>query len=562
MNCRNVIIFILCEICLSIAHVSDPTLVTLPEGQIKGQELLSPKGIVYYGFQQIPYAAPPVGELRFKPPKKHQKWTGVLDTTKNTKICYKINSYEIANTTQTEDCLYLNVFTPLKPGDSSKTPLGVIVWIHGGGFEDGSGVVQEYKPQFYVEHNIVVVTMNYRLSVLGFLTTGDGVIPANLGMKDQHFALKWVKKNIHLFGGDPEKITISGESSGAAAVGLHLISPKNRGLFRAAILQSGTAIARWTRQDYARFYAFELGRSLDPNFDSFEPEELLKLLQNTPASKLINNSVTTAPGKQTSLIEGEGEIWLPVIENPHLEGAFLTTSFYKPFTTGHINQVPILIGFNSEEYLLGALEPNAPENRAKYFDKDLSSLIGNKYNMTKENKVTAGRKLRQIYTDRTFQEDIPAVIKFTSDEVFTTPTIRHAKLQSSYTDVYLYQFSYKGKMGGLNGMQVAGVTGVGHAEELGYLWDAPLSSDGSPDDPQDLVTRQRLLTLWTNFVKYLNPTPKRDSLLNNVVWEKLTRNNLVYLDINKTLEMKRNPKEYLKWEKVLDTYAIPPLSNY
>ncbi|XP_018568324.1 acetylcholinesterase isoform X2 [Anoplophora glabripennis] len=541
----------------------DPTLVTLPEGQIKGHELRSPNGKVYYAFQEVPYAAPPVGELRFKPPTEHQKWKGVLDTTKNTKICYKTDSFVIPNTTESEDCLYLNVFTPQKPGDSSKAPLGVIVWIHGGGYEYGSGVVQIFKPQFYVEHNIVVVTMNYRLAVLGFLTTEDGVIPGNLGMKDQHFALKWVKKNIHLFGGDPEKITISGESSGAAAVGLHIISPKNKGLFRAAILQSGTAVAKWTRQDFARFYAFELGRSLDPNFKSNDSKELLKLLQKTPASKLTKNSVTTAPGKQTSSVEGEGQIWLPVIEDPHLEGAFLTTSFYEPFRTGNINQVPILIGFNSEEYLLVASAiPSGPPNRAKYFDTDLSNLVGNKYNMTKENKVAAGRKLRQIYTDRTFQEDIAAVIKFTSDEVFSTPSTRHAKLQSSYTDVYMYQFSYKGKMGGLAGAEVAGVRGVGHAEELGYLWDAPLTSDGSPDDPDDLVTRQRLLTLWTNFVKCLNPTPKKDSVLNNVIWEKLTPNNLVYLNINKTLEMQKNPKEYLEWEKVLDTYAIPPLSNY
>ncbi|XP_023311238.1 cholinesterase 2-like [Anoplophora glabripennis] len=485
MKYNGLLLLILCAISSSVADVADPTLVTLPEGQIRGQALQSPNDNVYYAFQDIPYATPPVGELRFQ-----------------------------------------------KPGDTSQTPLAVLIWIHGGGFVGGSGAIQEYKPGFFIDHNIVVVTLNYRVGVLGFLTTEDGVIPGNLGLKDQHLALQWVRNNIDLFGGDPEKITIAGESAGAGSVGYQIISQQNKGLFRGGILQSLTPLHQQAHQNYARFYAFEL----------------------------------VAVGKESGLLEGQGLIWMPVIEDASLDGALLTGLFHEDIRTGNINQVPIIIGFNSEE-ALGAFktDPSNIEVLPKYFDSDLSNLIRNKFNMTKENKLTAGTRLRQIYTDGTFEDDPGQVVKFYSDESFTTPVIRHAKLQSNYTDVYMYQFSYKGNMGDMKDVEIAGVRGVCHGEDLGYLWDSHLSngSNGSSgDDPEDVITRQRLLTLWSNFVKYLNPTPEVDSFLGNVTWEKVSPNNLVYLNINDTLEMQTNPRDYLKWERIIDVYAIPPLVNY
>ncbi|XP_023311248.1 cholinesterase 2-like isoform X3 [Anoplophora glabripennis] len=430
------------------------------------------------------------------------------------------------------------------------------------GFENGAGAIQIYKPGLFIDHNIVVVTINYRVGALGFLTTEDGVIPGNLGLKDQHFAIQWVKNNIDLFGGDPEKITISGESAGGASVGLQLVSQRNKGLFRGAILQSGTSMGQWAHQDYARFYAFELARSLDPSFTSDNSTELLELLQSLHASDINDNTVTVAVGKESGLMEGQGLIWLPVIEDASLDGALLTGLFHEDIRTGNINQVPIIIGFNSEEALFFLKSDPVAEVYAKYFDSDLSNLIRNKFNMTTENKLTAGTRLRQIYTDGTFEDDPGQVVKFVSDDSFTTPAIRHAKLQSNYTDVYMYQFSYKGNMGGMKDLEIAGVRGVAHAEDLGYLWDTQLSNEPSGDDPEDVTTRHRLLTLWSNFVKHLNPTPEVDSFLGNVTWEKVSPNNLVYLNINDTLEMQTNPRDYLKWERIIDVYAIPPLVNY
>ncbi|KAJ8923396.1 hypothetical protein NQ315_001954 [Exocentrus adspersus] len=392
----------------------EPILVTLPEGLIRGRALKLVDNTTYYAFQEIPYAAPPVGKLRFQAPVTPEKWEGILNTTKNTKICYQSGVHSnFEDLTETEDCLYLNVYTTVKPGDDTQIPLPVLVWIHGGGLISGSGASQFYNPELFVHHNVIIVTINYRLGPLGFLTTEDGVIPGNLGIKDQHFALKWIKENINLFGGDPKKITISGESAGAMCIGWHLDSLRNKDLFRAAILQSGTAMGAYSHQDYARFYAFELGKSLDSNFTSDDSAELLKLLQNTSASDIINNTVKVVDGKEIGLDIVGNMIWGPVIENKELDGALITGLFHEDVRTGNINQVPILLGFNSEEeLLLWKNDASIFEKWAKYLDSDPSNLIQNKFNMTKENKVTAGKRLREIYTDGTFEDDLGSVVRF------------------------------------------------------------------------------------------------------------------------------------------------------
>ncbi|KAJ8923400.1 hypothetical protein NQ315_001958 [Exocentrus adspersus] len=546
-------------------QTDDPILVTLPEGKIRGHTLRTPNNKTFYAFQEIPFAAPPVGELRFKPPAPPKKWDGVLNATANTKMCYQGAAFvAFPDLEESEDCLYLNVYTPAKPGNSSTTPLPVLVWIYGGSYVTGAGVIQLYKPGYFVDQNIIVVTLNYRLGPLGFLTTEDGVIPGNLGLKDQNFAFQWIQKNINLFGGDPEKVTIAGESAGGSAVGLHVVSKKNAGLFRGAIMQSGTATCQWTRQVYARDYAFKLGRTLDRNFKSVDSKELLKLLMKSTAADITKNTVAVDSGKENLLIPGGGLIWAPVIEDVSIEGAFLTGPFHEDIKTGNINHVSILLGFNSEEVLYFMRDDTLPTQLAYHYDSDYSNLIKNKYNMTAANKSVAGRKLKQVYTNGKFSSDVGLSIKFSTDEYYSTPITRHAKLQSNYSDVYLYQFSYKGELGDLYNVEVAGVRGVGHTEELRYMWDAVISDQKPPHspNPDDLVTRQRLLTLWANFVKHLNPTPSKDSSLNNVIWDKLTPDNLVYLNINRTLEVLTNPRKYLAWEKIVDEYAIPPLATY
>nr|QCC89029.1 carboxylesterase 14 [Meteorus pulchricornis] len=190
----------------------------------------------YYSFRGIPYAKPNVGRNKFNVAVPLDSWPGVLDATKHGNKCAQVHRTQVKGD---EDCLFLNVYTP----DLNKTAgRAVMVFIHGGGFWGGSGDDWLYGPDFLVEKDVVLVTMNYRLGVIGFLNIEDASAPGNVGLKDQNLALKWVQKNIINFGGSPERVTIFGQGTGAASVHYHILSPMSKGLFKSAILQSGAAV--------------------------------------------------------------------------------------------------------------------------------------------------------------------------------------------------------------------------------------------------------------------------------------------------------------------------------
>ncbi|KAK7086771.1 Carboxylesterase 5A [Halocaridina rubra] len=196
----------------------------------------------FYSFRGIPYAEPPILELRFKDPVAVRPWYGKRGG-KMPPPCpqYSIQAFMKGNIQiiGQEDCLYLNVYTPMP----STSDLPVMVFIHGGGFIFGNPDNLGGAPKFLLTKDIVLVSIQYRLGTLGFLSTEDSVLPGNLGLKDQNLALRWIQENIRDFGGNPKKVTLFGHSAGAASVHLHLMSPYSAGLFQQAILQSGQALA-------------------------------------------------------------------------------------------------------------------------------------------------------------------------------------------------------------------------------------------------------------------------------------------------------------------------------
>jgi hypothetical protein len=202
--------------------------VAVAQGLLRGTTKTTRGGRSFGAFEGIPFAQPPLGELRFKAPVPVQSWQGVKDATKPHNICPQRDIYRRSTVIEgNEDCLYLNVYTPQLNNTASRFP--VMIFFHGGGWLCGGGNSLWYGPDILLDRDVILVVTNYRLGPLGFLSTGDAACPGNNGMKDQNLAMRWVKDNVAAFGGDPEKITIFGESAGGASAQLHMMSPLSKG---------------------------------------------------------------------------------------------------------------------------------------------------------------------------------------------------------------------------------------------------------------------------------------------------------------------------------------------
>ncbi|XP_049542707.1 putative inactive carboxylesterase 4 [Anopheles darlingi] len=218
-------------------------LVCISDGCIRGTTRIDHGNRTYSAYLGIPYAKPPVRELRFANPVPNDLWDGIYDASKEKDICaQKIVTLILGS----EDCLYLNVFVPEYNTFDNGGLLPVMLYIHGGSFSRGAAFIATRDPvRLMTTRRVIVVTIQYRLGALGFLSTGDLSAPGNFGMKDQVLAMRWVQRNIRAFRGDPQLITIFGESAGGASVQYHMISRMSRGLFQRAISMSGSALSLW-----------------------------------------------------------------------------------------------------------------------------------------------------------------------------------------------------------------------------------------------------------------------------------------------------------------------------
>ncbi|KAJ8945248.1 hypothetical protein NQ318_016668 [Aromia moschata] len=379
--------------------------VTLAQGIVQGtmKSTVNQK-VHYFSFEGIPYALPPVGNLRFKRPQKPprtilfselkpglgedmvlqvpnsrenlgdgpgdqasespdssgdfslrhsfqppvpgERWQGVLNSTVMDVSCVQVTPSVFNGYAESEDCLYINVFTPIKKLENAKNAqlLPVMVWIYGGAFLLGTANATYFGPDNLLEENVLVVHFGYRLASFGFLSTGDMESPGNYGLKDQHLALRWVRDNIRHFGGDPEKVTIFGESAGGVSVQHQLMYLGNRGLFRGAISESGSVLCTWAYQRQPRKIAFDLGRAAGLVTNS--TKRLVDYLRSISTQKL--KAATMAASLKNSLGIINGIPFAPATEPQH-EGAFITEKNHKALAEGKIVKVPYIIGFNSEE---------------------------------------------------------------------------------------------------------------------------------------------------------------------------------------------------------------------
>lgn len=310
----------------------EPAIAT-EDGPVKGTNIF---GVV--GFLGIPYAAPPVGSLRWRPPQPHGKWHGIFAANNFGAFCTQPDG--AGGTFGKEDCLTLNVFTPNVKKNSQKTPLPVMVWIHGGGLVTGGSFIYDPSP-LVRQGNVIVVTINYRLGYLGFFAhsaiDAEGHLNGNYGLMDQQFALQWVQRNIAAFGGDSNRVTIFGESAGGQSVYSNLASPTAASLFQGAIAESGA---------YAEFL---------PIFDLI----VALSVGETAGSPLVPSGASIAasvgcPSQTAACLRGVPASTLALAEPgtiyPFVDGTILTQTPTAAFTSGQFNPVPVISGGNHDEW--------------------------------------------------------------------------------------------------------------------------------------------------------------------------------------------------------------------
>ncbi|KPI95949.1 Esterase B1 [Papilio xuthus] len=535
--------------------------VTVKEGILEGELLHNNYGGQLYSFKGIPYAEPPVGDLRFRAPRPPQPWTGVRDATKLGEDCYHYDPFFGTPTQGSEDCLYLNVYTP---EISPSKPLPVMVWIHGGGFIAGSGSDELYGPEFLLRLDVILVTINYRLEVLGFLCLDTAEVPGNAGMKDQVAALRWVRTNIASFGGDPENITIFGESAGGASVSFHLISPMSKGLFKRAISQSGNSTCPWAMTSMVKERSLQLAKDL--GCDSKDEKEVYEFLKAQPVEALVDKRIklTYAEANKESAF-----IYFNVVEEKQFgdNERFMPGDPYDLLRAGIHEGVDVMNGYTEDEGVLmisvGLDIPKVLDQANKY--PEYFAPLPVIYNGKITDQMEVGKMIKEYYfkDEEVSKSNVDRLYAFLGADSFIYPAILWQKLcaKNGSNKNYLYKFTCKSEkniMKNLFGVShlVGDKIVVSHADDLPYLFPMKIFAKKSPRlginstfyRMMDQVTK-----LWTNFAKYGNPTP--DANL-GVIWKPYTLENQDYLDIGEYLVPGTAPDndEIQFWERIYQKY--------
>jgi para-nitrobenzyl esterase len=423
-------------------------------------------------YRGIPYAAAPVGDLRWRAPGPVRPWTGVMRATAFAPACLQtgVSMPGEATPITNEDCLHLNVWTPAKAAGGR---LPVMVFIHGGGFSNGSAAMPLYGGERLARRGVIVVSFGYRLGPLGYLALPELTrespdhASGDYGLLDQIAALKWVQRNIAAFGGDPGRVTVFGQSAGAMSISLLMASPLAKGLFQGAIGESGGVFEplqlapNWRlpgAEKEGQAYAASLGASS------------LAALRRLPAARLLQGKA--------------GSITHPVVEN-----YALTASPYEVFAAGRQNDVPVLVGSNEEEARSLA---DLSTVKAASFDADITRTWG-----ALPPVLFAG------YPHATDAEAKTARVGFERDLRFGWDMWTWARLQAATgkQPVYYYHFTQKPPFP--DGSVYAG-WGASHYAELWYVFDH-LDQDPWAWTAGDRGLAEAMATYWTNFAKTGDP---------------------------------------------------------
>ncbi|KAB0794135.1 hypothetical protein PPYR_13755 [Photinus pyralis] len=516
-------------------------------GSIQGSVIRSVLGKSIYSFRGIRYA----NALRFEPPVPAEKWDGVYDATKDGPLCPQPGDIPIS-----EDCLRLNVYTTKLPSAHHRPKRPVMFYIHPGGFYGLSSVSKWLGPQYYLDQDVVLVTINYRLGSLGFLSTGDRSAPGNNGLKDQVVALTWVKENIHLFGGDPNLVTIFGYSAGGVSVGTHLVSPMSRGLFHRAIAMSDLVFGQWPIGNHQFHLAQKQARLVGCPDDT--SENILKCLR-TKSAKEIGDSLS-------GFAEYGGDpvlLWTPVIELNFGQERFLTEHPVKSVLNGNFHKVPIMAGITEEEFSYLALgvvgNPDLLRVMDEEFDRVAPIAFIYERNTTRSKAISKRLREEFLRSGPLTQSSLKGLGYLYADSLVGFGVNRGIKLLAAKNTecTYYYRFSYPGRYSHFYWPNTTTPYGVVHHDDLIYLFYSEIFPKLNTSDPEYAMVR-KLTTLQTNFAYTGNPTPSRIEILERKLWAPITASNNVYMDIGTNLTMKRDLYEdrYSVWDSLF------PLKDY
>jgi para-nitrobenzyl esterase len=478
MSIRSISIHAVAILGLSLsAWAANPLVVKTDKGKVQGKMSADNQARAFLG---IPFAAPPVGPLRWKPPQDPAKWKGVRQAISFGSRCIQEEHYDdmvFRDPGENEDCLTLNVWTPAA---KSKTRRPVMVWIFGGGFSGGGTSEPRQDGEHLTRKDVLVVTMNYRLGIFGFFATPELVAEdphhaaGNYGLMDELAAIQWVHRNIEKFGGDPNNVTIFGESAGSFAVSAQMASPLAQGLFAHAIGESGAAFAS---SGLSFPPLAEFSQKTDAYLRSVGTYPNLAALRAASSDDILKLATQKAPGKPRF--------------GPDIDGYFLPESIARIYAAGKQAHIPLIAGWNRDE---------GTENIVKKPEK--GTVDGLKATADQEFGTSASDFLKAYHADSD-AEAMRAAEDYSGDHflVFSTWAWLEAQLKTGGSPVYRYEFDQPSPGDPFHPVSA----GAFHSDEIEYVFGNLDNRKGAAFTPADYKLSDQMQTYWTNFARTGDP---------------------------------------------------------
>jgi para-nitrobenzyl esterase len=490
-------------------------------------------------FKGIPFAAPPVGEFRWREPQPVKNWEGVRKATKFGPRAMQrplFGDMGFRSDGMSEDCLYLNVWTPAK---SAKDKLPVLVYFYGGGFMAGDGSEARYDGESMARNGIVSVTVNYRLNIFGFMAHPELAkesphhASGNYGLLDQAAALQWVKQNIAAFGGDPTRVTIAGESAGSMSVSALMASPLSKNLIAGAIGESGSIMGNLAA------VPLSAGEKGGEKFAEMAGTKSITDLRKLPAEKLLEIGANH-----------EWELFKITVD-----GYFLPAQPAAIFESGQQAHVPLLVGWNSEEMNYRALMGQASPTKENF-----SNLVKKVYGAHAD-------EILKVYNPSSDEETEQVATDLAGDRFIGFSTWKWSDLQSKTGGKPVYRYMYArprpemrsemgnaraGLAGGVvkdsNAKKAPAATGAVHSAEIEYAMGNLPTNRVYDWQPEDYKVSEIMQAYFANFIKTGNPNglgvPEWPSIKNNSTVP------VMHIDVNTRVEMEKNRDRYLLLDKL------------